>query len=299
MNKKLKIIGGILITCISLISYNANADFLYRYIYDGIRSGEATKNLPPVISTSSLTDADYSSPYSFNLQGSGKNTPLVWSSTTLPTGLSLNSSTGEISGTPSVSGNFDITFTLTDANSTQTTKDLTLSIYEMCQTTSTAGEVCSDGSIFVGTGGDGNRKYMAASDLSTGTRYGIRGIDVPEITNLVNYSNDSWNGVSFTNILTPAYDSNNDTYRTGTAAQDCRTLGSKFYLPAWSELQLMVTSLSAGQRSTFGILSGRYMASDEVSTTNIVVVDGANGSPTSFSNSKSTNTYNVRCFKEE
>ncbi|MGE3852031.1 MAG: putative Ig domain-containing protein, partial [Planctomycetota bacterium] len=47
----------------------------------------------------------------------GGKTPYAWSATGLPTGMTINTSTGLISGTPTASGNFNINVTLTDANS--------------------------------------------------------------------------------------------------------------------------------------------------------------------------------------
>ena len=73
---------------------------------------------PPAITTSSpLLDADKDLAYSATLEhtvGSGTGT---WSiiSGALPSGLMLNSSTGEISGTPTVNGSFNFTAKITDA----------------------------------------------------------------------------------------------------------------------------------------------------------------------------------------
>ncbi len=55
--------------------------------------------------------------YSFTLTASGGQTPLTWSvpAGTLPPGLSLNSSTGVISGTPSAGGTTNLTATVTDS----------------------------------------------------------------------------------------------------------------------------------------------------------------------------------------
>jgi hypothetical protein len=57
-------------------------------------------------------------PYSTTMSGTGGTTPYTWYATGLPSGLSINSSTGVISGTPIYSSStlFTVTITLKDAN---------------------------------------------------------------------------------------------------------------------------------------------------------------------------------------
>jgi hypothetical protein len=54
--------------------------------------------------------------YSFSLAATGGAGTLTWSATGLPTGLSINSSTGAISGTATAKGNPSITVTVTDSS---------------------------------------------------------------------------------------------------------------------------------------------------------------------------------------
>ena len=73
------------------------------------------------IMTSSLPGSEVGAAYSAALQGSGGTTPYKWSlkSGALPGGLSLNSNTGAITGTPTTAGTVDsLVFQLTDANQT-------------------------------------------------------------------------------------------------------------------------------------------------------------------------------------
>jgi hypothetical protein len=82
------------------------------------------------IITSSLPSGTGGSAYSQTLQASGGTTPYTWSITSgsLPTGLSLNSSTGVISGIPTTGGTFSFTIQLKDASNQTATKSLSITI---------------------------------------------------------------------------------------------------------------------------------------------------------------------------
>ncbi|WP_248764995.1 putative Ig domain-containing protein [Pseudomonas protegens] len=71
------------------------------------------------LSPGSLSSGTVGTAYSASLSASGGTVPYRYSITSgsLPTGLSLNTGTGAISGTPSASGTFNLTITATDANS--------------------------------------------------------------------------------------------------------------------------------------------------------------------------------------
>jgi hypothetical protein len=68
--------------------------------------------------------------YSRTVAATGGKTPYTWSITagTLPTGLTLNSTTGAISGTPTVAGTFNFTVQVMDANAFKATKVLSIMI---------------------------------------------------------------------------------------------------------------------------------------------------------------------------
>ena len=71
--------------------------------------------------------------YTANLTAEGGSSPYTWSIPTpslLPTGLTLNSTTGRISGTPRVTGNLSFSYKVTDACSNNATKNCTIAIYE-------------------------------------------------------------------------------------------------------------------------------------------------------------------------
>jgi len=83
---------------------------------------------PPTVSTASLPGGTAGTGYSTTLQASGGTTPYSWSISagSLPAGLTLNSSTGQISGTPTTAGTASFTVQVTDAASNTGTKALSI-----------------------------------------------------------------------------------------------------------------------------------------------------------------------------
>jgi hypothetical protein len=85
---------------------------------------------PLAVTTSALPSGITGTAYSATLTASGGTTPYAWSITAgaLPPGLSLNATTGVISGTPSSAGSFSFTARVTDASVPQESATVTLSI---------------------------------------------------------------------------------------------------------------------------------------------------------------------------
>ena len=87
--------------------------------------------VPLVISTSSLPSGVVGTAYSATLAATGGTTPYTWSLTagTLPAGLSLNATTGAISGTPTATASATaLTFKLTDSSSPAKTMSVNLTL---------------------------------------------------------------------------------------------------------------------------------------------------------------------------
>ncbi|MDR3698110.1 MAG: putative Ig domain-containing protein [Candidatus Sulfopaludibacter sp.] len=70
----------------------------------------------PQITTTSIPAATGLQPYDAKLAVTGGTPPYLWSAGGLPQGLSINPATGEISGTPTSFGTFNISVAVTDAN---------------------------------------------------------------------------------------------------------------------------------------------------------------------------------------
>jgi hypothetical protein len=83
---------------------------------------------PLAISTSTLPDATVNTAYAATLTATGGTGPYSWSATGLPAGLSLDVSTGSLSGTPSLAGAYTPTITVTDSASKTATAALTLTV---------------------------------------------------------------------------------------------------------------------------------------------------------------------------
>ena len=95
---------------------------------------------PLAISTQSVPGGTIGVPYTATLGATGGTTPYTWSVTNglLPSGLSLNSATGAITGTPTVVGTFNFTVQVADAGTPLQSTSQPLSI----AVTSTSGGGC-------------------------------------------------------------------------------------------------------------------------------------------------------------
>ncbi len=92
---------------------------------------------PPQITTTSLPGGTTGVSYNTAVQAQGGITPYTWaiSAGSLPPGLALNTSTGQISGTPTLVGTFNFTVQVTDSQNPQQSDTQALSIVVSAQPT--------------------------------------------------------------------------------------------------------------------------------------------------------------------
>src|SRR5450755_199777 len=97
----------------------------------------------PAITTASLPKATAGTAYSATLSVSGGTGPYKWTITsgTLPAGLSLNSSTGAITGTPTGVSSGSLTFQVTDATGMTASQTLTVTVNSAPALTITTGSL--------------------------------------------------------------------------------------------------------------------------------------------------------------
>lgn len=100
-----------------------------RALRGGLFNAPAGTHLTPTITTSALPDAQAGVPYAQTIETYGV-APFTYAVTTgaLPTGLSLNAATGEISGTPVTDGSASFTITVTDRYDATDTQAYTFDI---------------------------------------------------------------------------------------------------------------------------------------------------------------------------
>ncbi len=136
----------------------------------------AAASTPPVITSATMASGTVGSAFTYQIAAS--NTPTSYNASGLPSGLSVNTSTGAITGTPTAAGTSSVTISATNASGTGTAT-LTLTV-------SAAGAQQSIGVQFVGLG----------TALSASTSAGVPAVAQ---TNWQPLTGSSFSSVSLTN----------------------------------------------------------------------------------------------------
>ena len=130
------------------------------------------------INTASLPSGTTGSSYSNLVQASGGTTPYTWSvGGSLPTGLSMSTSTGLISGTPTATGTFKFTATVTDAGNPAQTVSVPLSIVVAAPAPTALAITTS--SMPAGTNGTSYSSALQASGGTSPYAWSITGGSLP------------------------------------------------------------------------------------------------------------------------
>ncbi len=122
------------------------------------------------ISTGNLPSATVGTAYSETVQAAGGTGAYTWRAEGLPSGLSLNTETGEISGTPDTAGSNQVTFTVEDENGNSASKTINLYVNLTSGTGKYIVSPDSDSSYTNGTDGDGITAMTVKSGV-TGFKY--------------------------------------------------------------------------------------------------------------------------------
>lgn len=118
---QLCVISGIVLGLSSIVVPTASAASIWDRIASTFSSG-------PQITTTALPAASVNNTYSFQWTATGGKTPYTWSATsTLPAGFSLSSS-GLLSGTPTVAATANVSVKVADARNKSANKTLSFQI---------------------------------------------------------------------------------------------------------------------------------------------------------------------------
>jgi hypothetical protein len=129
------------------------------------------------ITTTSLSQATVGMSYARTVTATGGQAPYTWSASGLPGGLTMNPSTGVISGTPGAAGAYNFTVTVRDVSTPQQTasRDMTLTVANVTPTlsiTTTSLPPATVGSGYAqaveATGGQTPYQWSAGSGLPPG-----------------------------------------------------------------------------------------------------------------------------------
>lgn len=148
-------VSGTSITYTPTAGYSGIDSFTYTATGPGGTSAPATVNVtvtPPTLvlspASGSLPPGTVGTAYSFGLGASGGMAPYSYAiGGSLPNGLTLNTSTGVISGTPTEAANATLTVTATDANGATGSRSITLAIAAQVVTVVSSSEALSPGAV--------------------------------------------------------------------------------------------------------------------------------------------------------
>ncbi|WP_291127435.1 beta strand repeat-containing protein, partial [Flavobacterium sp. UBA7682] len=136
--------------------------------------GTTTGAVAPVVSSGSPV-GNYNSAFSYSVMATNSPTSYAISSGSLPTGLDLNTTSGEISGTPTQIGIFNVDFTASNAGGASAPATISITINQANQT-------ISFGALSPSTYGDAPFELMAAASSGLTVSYVSSNTDVATVS---------------------------------------------------------------------------------------------------------------------
>ncbi len=119
---------------------------------EGMPTGTGSVKTAPTITTENLANGEVGAAYSQALEATG-DAPIKWSSSDLPTWLTLDSNTGVISGTPTAEGTSTFTVTAANGNGSHS-KEFTLVVEKPAFVLATGVKLSKDGLTLQENGSD-------------------------------------------------------------------------------------------------------------------------------------------------
>ncbi len=132
-----------------------------------VNTGGGTPGSPTVGNPGNQTGT-VGTPASLKVSATGGTPPYTWSASGLPAGLSINSGTGQISGTPTAAGTSSVTVTATDSASRTGSASFQWTINPAGGSCGSPGEKLSNGGFESGTAGWSNATWTIYPWTGTG-----------------------------------------------------------------------------------------------------------------------------------
>ncbi|EPD2329725.1 autotransporter domain-containing protein [Cronobacter sakazakii] len=176
-------ISGTTVTYTPLAGYSGSDSFTYNASNSAGTSANATASLtitaPAAVTISpasgALTPATVGSAWSQNVSVTGGTAPYIWTAHGLPAGITQNSATGALSGTPTTSGSFSISLTAQDARGVSGTVTYTLVVANGAPPAATLVMTPAAGALPSGTVGTALSQTFAVSGGAAPYRWQLSG----------------------------------------------------------------------------------------------------------------------------
>ena len=246
---------------------------------DDTQSFTLTVNDAPAITSANHTTFTKGSAGSFTVTATGYPVPTIGESGTLPAGVTFNSATGVLSGTPTQSGSFSITLGATNGVGSDATQSFTLTVNEAPSITSGASKVFVKGvagSFTVTASGYPAPTFSETGTLPTGITLNSSGVlsgtstqtgSFPVTMTATNgVGTDATQNFTVNVVAAPVFTSANNATFTTAGSNSFTVSASGFPAPTFA---VTTGTLPSGVtlNSTTGVLSGTPAATGVTSVT--------------------------------